>query len=370
MLKKRLALLPVIALSLSILACNFSGVESLNAQASDLSADEVAALVDAAAQEMLQDESQVEPVVGGQDADIVDSSADAGDQPADPVVTEEPEPVVTEEPEPAPPEIETCTDRAQFVTDVTVEDGADFAPDQDLTKTWRLRNSGTCTWTSSYDLVFDHGDQMGGPASQALSGLVNPGDTVDISVDLTAPSSEGGYKGYWLLRNSEDVLFGIGANANVAFWVEIEVLAEDDGGSDFPVIEILPIPMFPVFVSSGSGQNLASGACFDLDAGSAVACSSAAAGFKYHAEFEMVGFPPVPKLTLEIQPRSGARFALFGDDIPNGNECQASALSVNKFKIQTKTYCYQTEAGKYGRLTVVGGDLASMTFDWATYTYP
>ncbi|MGD8553514.1 MAG: hypothetical protein PVG02_07630, partial [Anaerolineales bacterium] len=180
---------------------------------------------------------------------------------------------------------------------------------------------------------------------------------------------EGGYIGYWLLRNAEGMLFGIGADANVAFWVEIEVLEEVEE-VDFPLIEIAPIPMFPVFVSSGSDQNLASGACFDLDAGGIVGCASGDADFRYFAKFEMVGFPPMPKLTLELQPRNGARFALFGDDLPTGTDCQASALSGNAVKAQAKTYCYQTDAGKYGRITIVDGDLGSVSFDWATYTFP
>lgn len=365
MLKKRIAItLPLIALSLSVLACNMPAMTSLDAQASELSEAEIEAQVNQALLETQANEDVLQPLPADEPQGVTpDADADeVNEVPAQ-------EPVVTEEPEPVTPEIETCTDRAQFITDVTVDDGADFAPGDEFTKTWRLRNSGSCTWTSSYDLVFDHGDQMGGLGSKALPGLVNPGDTVDISVELEAPSDEGGYKGYWLLRNGEDVLFGIGADANVAFWVEIEVLEEDDDG-DFPVFEIVPIPMFPIFVSSGTGQNLPSGACFDLDAGSLVGCGSAAADFQYLADFEMIGFPPIPKLSMEIHPRHGARFALFGDDLPTGEQCQSSPLADNPANIQSKVYCYQTNAGKYGRLTILGGDLASLSFDWATYTFP
>lgn len=372
MFKRRMALLlPILALSLSVLACNLPGLETLDAQASGNAEEEIARLVEAATQEM---QAEVEGAQSGPGSEAQAETAESGDAPGDlgqamdPVVTEEPEPVVTEEPDPVLPEIETCTDRAQFVADVTVEDGADFAPDQAFTKTWRLRNSGSCTWTSSYDLVFDHGDHMGGPATKALAGLVEPGEMVDLSVNLVAPSAEGGYIGYWLLRNGDGMLFGIGADANVAFWVEIEVLEEQE--IDLPVIEIIPIPAFPIFVSSGSGQDLPNGSCFDLDAGSLVGCGSASADFRYFAEFEMVGMPPLPKITIELQPRNGARFSLYGDDLPTGAECQAAALSNSAIDLQAKTYCYQTESGKYGRLTAVDGDLGSLTFDWATYTFP
>jgi hypothetical protein len=114
------------------------------------------------------------------------------------------------------------------VSDVTIPDGAEIDPGDSFTKTWRLRNNGSCTWTSSYSLIFDHGDSMGGPASQQLtSGVVEPGQSVDVSVDLTAPNTPGTYKGFWMLRNGSGVVFGIGAAANIAFWVQIVVPEPD-----------------------------------------------------------------------------------------------------------------------------------------------
>jgi hypothetical protein len=116
-------------------------------------------------------------------------------------------------------------DRAEFVSDVTYPDGTDLAPGAAFTKTWRLRNTGSCTWTSSYSLVFDHGDSMGAAAStQLTTGTVAPGQTVDVSVSLTAPAVAGTYRGYFRLRNTSGVVFGIGPQAQTAFWVEIEVV--------------------------------------------------------------------------------------------------------------------------------------------------
>lgn len=114
-----------------------------------------------------------------------------------------------------PPPTTPC-DVAQFITDVTVQDGAIFQPNESFTKTWRFKNVGTCSWTPSYAIVFSSGDAMNGPATQALTGNVNPGQTVDISVNLKAPAAEGTYKGYWKLRNASGVLFA-------QVWVEIKV---------------------------------------------------------------------------------------------------------------------------------------------------
>ncbi|MCK6539099.1 MAG: hypothetical protein L6Q26_03485 [Anaerolineales bacterium] len=116
----------------------------------------------------------------------------------------------------------TC-DWAQFIADVTVPDGAKYEPGATFKKTWRLKNIGTCTWTTSYSLVFDSGAQMGAPASVSFPANVAPGQTIDVSVDMTAPATAGRYIGYWKFKNASGVLFGIGVNANKAWWVEINV---------------------------------------------------------------------------------------------------------------------------------------------------
>lgn len=114
---------------------------------------------------------------------------------------------------------------ARFVKDVTVKDGTVVAPGDDFTKTWRLENAGTCTWTKDYDLVFRSGDQMDGAKAVSLGKKVLPGETIDISVDLTAPMKAGEYTGYWALRDDGGRIFGIGADAKTAFWVTIKVKA-------------------------------------------------------------------------------------------------------------------------------------------------
>jgi len=111
---------------------------------------------------------------------------------------------------------------AGFVSDVTIPDGTAMAPNQTFTKTWRLKNIGTCTWNSAYQVVFDHDKAMSGPASQPLTtGIVAPGETLDISVNLKAPPAVGSYKGYWMLRDPNDVLFGL--RGDEPFWVSIVV---------------------------------------------------------------------------------------------------------------------------------------------------
>ncbi len=123
---------------------------------------------------------------------------------------------------PLPPPSASC-DRAQFIADVTVPDGTTFKPGQAFTKTWRLKNVGLCTWTTAYALVFENGDKMGGPDLVNLPKLVDTGQTVDISLPLTAPPTSGSYRGYWRFQNADGVRFGIGTDALSPWWVGIRV---------------------------------------------------------------------------------------------------------------------------------------------------
>jgi hypothetical protein len=126
-------------------------------------------------------------------------------------------------PSPTPAPTAGCTDLAQFVTDVTIPDGTVLGTGVSFTKTWRLKNAGTCTWTPDYALVFFTGDQMNAPAVIAFAATVAPGTTVDVSTKMTAPASNGTYRGDWKLRNSGGILFGVGSDGTASFWVKIKV---------------------------------------------------------------------------------------------------------------------------------------------------
>ncbi|MEW6241651.1 MAG: NBR1-Ig-like domain-containing protein, partial [Chloroflexota bacterium] len=78
-------------------------------------------------------------------------------------------------------------DWVQYVMDVTVPDGTILAPNTPFTKTWRLKNIGTCTWTTAYALVYGYGDMMSAPPVVYLPHDVPPGATVDVSVQMTTP---------------------------------------------------------------------------------------------------------------------------------------------------------------------------------------
>jgi hypothetical protein len=94
-----------------------------------------------------------------------------------------------------------------YASDVTIPDNTVMTPGVGFVKTWGLQNTGTCTWDTSYKLVFVSGDLMGG-ASTNLTASVGPSQQVQISVSLTAPATAGTYKGYWRLVDDTGTGFG------------------------------------------------------------------------------------------------------------------------------------------------------------------
>lgn len=113
--------------------------------------------------------------------------------------------------------------RASYVDDVTVDDGTSFIAGTAFTKTWRVKNTGSCEWTKDFTIYFHSGNSMGAAASIAFPAAVNPGGTVDLSVAMVAPSSTGDFTGNWMLKTANGTIFGVGTNANATLTVVIKV---------------------------------------------------------------------------------------------------------------------------------------------------
>jgi hypothetical protein len=113
--------------------------------------------------------------------------------------------------------------QARFVRDVTVPDGTVFTPGTQFTKVWRVQNTGTCTWDSSYAFVFVSGNRLGASPAVPLPKFVYPGDNVDIGVNMVAPAQSGSYRGNWMLSDNGGRTFGVGSDAQTPVWVEIRV---------------------------------------------------------------------------------------------------------------------------------------------------
>lgn len=112
-----------------------------------------------------------------------------------------------------------CKDGAVLLRDVTIQDDTRVKANEKFTKTWEFQNTGTCPWIN-YTVIFAKGDPMGAPLSAPIAATA-PNEKVQISVELTAPASNGTYTGYFTLHNSDDKVVLIGIEKT--FWVRIIV---------------------------------------------------------------------------------------------------------------------------------------------------
>ena len=151
---------------------------------------------------------------------------------------------------PSPTSIPTqdCIDKAAFSEDVTIPDGMVLKMGESFTKTWRVRNAGTCTW-SGYELVYAGGEAMNGAMSNPMP-EIKPDEYGNVSVELTAPQRGGGTTGYWLFKNTAGETFGVGSEDNGLLWVQINVAYPLPSGETPVAVGTTPVSSGAVPVSA------------------------------------------------------------------------------------------------------------------------
>ena len=92
---------------------------------------------------------------------------------------------------------------ARFVSDITIPDGTVIAAASKFNKVWRMRNEGTCNWPADTQLIFVGGDNLSEVNSVPVPSI-KPGDEVDISVQMKAPSRPGRYTSFWRLSSDSN----------------------------------------------------------------------------------------------------------------------------------------------------------------------
>lgn len=101
-----------------------------------------------------------------------------------------------------------CKNDAVYIADVTLPDNTVLAPAATSTKTWRIKNTGTCAWGTGYEFVFVSGEAMSAQRVKSVP-PVAPGAAVDLSIPLSAPTNPGSHLGGWQMRAPDGSLFGV-----------------------------------------------------------------------------------------------------------------------------------------------------------------
>lgn len=120
----------------------------------------------------------------------------------------QPTPTPAPQPTPVPvPGVEGKCPDAKFVSDVTVPDNTQFDKNKEFTKTWRIRNSGSCDWPAGTLAAYASGEKMSAPDTVQI-GAVKMGETADITVKLKSPDKDGNFAATWRLMDDKGELFG------------------------------------------------------------------------------------------------------------------------------------------------------------------
>jgi uncharacterized protein YkwD len=171
----------------------------------------------------------------------------------------------------------SCKDSAVMIEDVTVPDNVQMSRGERFTKTWRFMNNGKCSW-SGYTIAFVAGDRMASPDTAPVP-QTEPGKTVDVSVELTAPSVDGSYTGYFELKNASGETLAIGTEKT--FWVKILIGNVAAAPASTPAITsaFTPISGVPtVKVSGPASCNYSSSSSYQTEIANLINRARAEAG--------------------------------------------------------------------------------------------
>ncbi len=278
----------------------------------------------------------------------------------------------TQTPSPPTATPRPCTNQAApgSPIDVTVPDDTVMRPGQVFTKVWQLVNTGSCTWTPAYRLVWFSGARLGTSAAYPLGREVRPGEAVDLAVDMVAPLAPGVYQSYWKLRAPDGSLFGIGAGAGTPFWVRIVVVSLRTP-SPTPTPTITPPPTAtptstpsptptPPVKTTGQ-QDLMLGDGLEVDG-------------------EKTSATDVLYLQVNgahvLRPQDAARWGIFGGAPPSLETCRQSNRSAADIPVDSLgvgTYlCYRSSDGHigYARLEAVDRATWRITLSFLTWAEP
>lgn len=112
-----------------------------------------------------------------------------------------------------------CEDKAGFVADVTIPDGSKVTRGKWVTKTWRLKNVGTCAWNENYKIIWSDEENTNPQRMFDIGIALEPGEEGEVSITFRALGS-GKTKVAFLMANTEGQTFGLGERGRGQLWME------------------------------------------------------------------------------------------------------------------------------------------------------
>ncbi len=100
-----------------------------------------------------------------------------------------------------------CENDAEFVEDVSIPDYTIVERGDISVKIWRVRNSGTCTWTPAYQVLYAQGNPLEWQP-MAIAEIVPPGEETEVGVTVQSPAAPGFYQAWWQVGDDQGQPFG------------------------------------------------------------------------------------------------------------------------------------------------------------------
>lgn len=278
-----------------------------------------------------------------------------------PVITVTARPEFTVVPATLPSSFTPCLRaEAGIPLDLTIPDDTVIEAGQSFTKIWRLVNTGTCIWDSSYMLVYFSGEPLGFTADIPVGKIVHPGESLDVAADLTAPLSGGTFQGNFKLRDPNGKLFGIGPEGQSPFWVKILVHVT---ATATPPPE-LPTPTSTPAVSRSTTIQMPLDSNLDLETGLLVSDDSADLAFEYLAD----GFA--------LSPLNNAGLVWADAVEPEFNGCLGTVVAPTALELSEEMVggwlCVHSGQGLPGKIHLEGwtSDPPALTISYVLWSLP
>jgi len=228
--------------------------------------------------------------------------------------------------------------------DITIPDDTIMRPSQSFAKTWRLINTGACTWSTRYAVVFFSGELFGAATVNYLPAEVNPGQIVDITIDMIAPSQAGSFQSNWKMADDNGQSFGIGPNGDAPIWVRIQII-EPQTATPEPTLTPSPSPT-PAIIISGIIELVLDD---NLDLDNLARNPDSGADILYQVD-------PERSLNLFI-PQNGALLGIYGQNRPEYGDCENAIISADSIPVDVLPpdlyLCYRTNLGLPGWLRLI-----------------
>jgi hypothetical protein len=267
-----------------------------------------------------------------------------------------------------------CRDLFALNGAVNVVEGQEFQPGESFEVVWPIRNAGTCSWSADYSLRLVVGDALGASDVVELGTAVAPGESILLTLQMTAPSQPGSYRSIWKLHDSQGRAFGTEAASDSPLKVIIRVAGSGgnqppptQGPTASPTPEPTPTPVAGA-LAQGTGQTITVNQCFDLVSGQAVACSDPAADFKFTYASGQGG---------NLVPLNGLEFSGSRQFKPTLEGCEGETYYGMTLQLPLpaetsvgKYYAFHTEHNGdtvYGWIQPTAFNGGGITFDFVTY---